>query len=110
LAEPTTPASGLIHFGVFQVNLRTGELRKNGSKMKLEGQPFQILALLLERPGDLVTREELEQKLWAPGTFVDFEHSINAAVSASARSLATQQIVPISLRRYPAAATASSTR
>lgn len=80
MAEPTTPASGLIHFGVFQVNLHTGELRKNGSKIKLEGQPFQILALLLERPGDLVTREELEQKLWAPGTFVDFEHSINAAV------------------------------
>jgi len=80
LAEPTTSASGPIHFGVFQVNLHTGELRKNGSKIRLEGQPFQILALLLERPGELVTREELEQKLWAPGTFVDFEHSINAAV------------------------------
>ena len=80
MAEPTTSASGPIHFGVFQVNLRTGELRKNGSKIKLEGQPFQILALLLERPGELVTREELEQRLWAPGTFVDFEHSINAAV------------------------------
>jgi len=62
------------------VNLHTRELRKNGSKIKLEGQPFQILVLLLERPGNLVTREELEQKLWSPGTFVDFEHSINAAV------------------------------
>jgi len=80
LTEPTTSASGPIRFGVFQVNLHTGELRKNGSKIKLEGQPFQILALLLERPGNLVTREELEHKLWAPGTFVDFEHSINAAV------------------------------
>jgi TolB-like protein/DNA-binding winged helix-turn-helix (wHTH) protein len=80
LAEPTTSGPRPIHFGVFQVNLHTGELRKNGSKIKLEGQPFQILALLLDRPGELVTREELEQKLWAPGTFVDFEHSINAAV------------------------------
>ena len=80
MAEPTTFASEPIHFGSFQVNLHTRELRKNGSKIKLEGQPFQVLALLLERPGKLVTREELEQKLWAPGTFVDFEHSINAAV------------------------------
>jgi TolB-like protein/DNA-binding winged helix-turn-helix (wHTH) protein/tetratricopeptide (TPR) repeat protein len=80
LTEPTTSASGPIHFSVFQVNLHTGEIRKNGSKIKLEGQPFQILALLLEQPGELVTREELEQKLWAPGTFVDFEHSINTAV------------------------------
>jgi len=80
LAEPTTSGPSPIHFGVFQVNLHTGELRKNGSRIKLEGQPFQILALLLGRPGELVTREELEQKLWAPGTFVDFEHSINAAV------------------------------
>ena len=80
MAEPTTSASGPIHFGAFQVNLHTRELWKSGSKVRLEGQPFQILALLLERPGELVTREELEQKLWAPGTFVDFEHSINAAV------------------------------
>ena len=80
MTEPTTSASGPIRFGVFQLNLHTGELRKNGSKIKLEGQPYQILALLLERPGQLVTREELEQKLWAPGTFVDFEHSINTGV------------------------------
>jgi TolB-like protein/DNA-binding winged helix-turn-helix (wHTH) protein/Flp pilus assembly protein TadD len=80
LTEPTTSASGPIRFGVFQVNLHTGELWKNGNKIKLEGQPFQILALLLERPGELVTREELEQKLWAAGTFVDFEHGINTAV------------------------------
>jgi len=80
VTEPTISASGAIHFGVFQVNLHTGELRKNGSRIKLEGQPFQILVLLLEQPGKLVTREELGQKLWAPGTFVDFEHSINAAV------------------------------
>ena len=54
MTEPTTSASGPIRFGVFQLNLHTGELRKNGSKIKLEGQPYQILALLLERPGELV--------------------------------------------------------
>ena len=80
MARLTTSAFRPVRFGVFQVNLHTGELWKNGSKIKLEGQPFQILTLLLERPGELVTREELEQKLWPPGTFVDFEHSINTAV------------------------------
>lgn len=80
MATHRTSASEPIHFGVFQVNLHTKELRKNGSKIKLEGQPFRILALLLERPGELVTREELEQRLWGDGTFVDFEHSINTGV------------------------------
>jgi TolB-like protein/DNA-binding winged helix-turn-helix (wHTH) protein/Flp pilus assembly protein TadD len=80
LAGLITSISAPIRFGVFQVNLRTGELWKNGAKIKLEAQPFQILVLLLERPGELVTREELEQKLWPSGTFVDFEHSINTAV------------------------------
>lgn len=80
MAGLTTSGSRPVRFGLFQVNLHTGELWKNGSKIKLEGQPFQILTLLLERPGELVTRDELEQKLWPPGTFVDFEHSINAAV------------------------------
>ena len=70
-----------IRFGVFEADLQAEELRKNGAKVKLEGQPFQILALLLERPGHVVTREEVKQKLWPTNTFVDFEHSINAAVN-----------------------------
>jgi TolB-like protein/DNA-binding winged helix-turn-helix (wHTH) protein/Tfp pilus assembly protein PilF len=80
MAGATTSPLSRIGFGVFEVDLRAGELRKNGSRVKLEGQPFQILALLLERPGQVVTREELQQKLWPADTFVDFEHSINAAV------------------------------
>ncbi len=69
-----------IRFGVFEVDLRSGELRKQGLKIKLQGQPIQILALLLERPGELVTREELREKLWPADTFVDFEHGLNAAI------------------------------
>ncbi|MCH6552710.1 MAG: tetratricopeptide repeat protein, partial [Acidobacteria bacterium] len=69
-----------VRFGVFEVDLRSGELRKQGLKIKLQGQPIQILALLLERPGDVVTREEIQKKLWPADTFVDFEHGLNAAI------------------------------
>jgi TolB-like protein/DNA-binding winged helix-turn-helix (wHTH) protein/Tfp pilus assembly protein PilF len=72
--------SGTVRFGAFQADLRSGELRKDGIKVKLEGQPFQVLAALLERPGQLVTREELQKQLWPDETFVDFEQGINAAV------------------------------
>lgn len=72
--------SRLVRFGVFEVDLKDGELRKNGSKVRLQDQPFQILALLLDRPGELVTREELRNRLWPADTFVDFDHSLNAAI------------------------------
>jgi len=71
----------LARFGVFELDLAAGELRKNGAKLGLQGQPFQVLALLLERAGDVVTREELRQKLWPADTFVDFDHSLNTAVN-----------------------------
>jgi DNA-binding winged helix-turn-helix (wHTH) protein len=70
-----------VTFGSFEVNLTTGELRKNGLKLKLGAQPFEILATLLERPGELVTREELRKKIWSTDTFVDFNHGLNAAVN-----------------------------
>jgi cholera toxin transcriptional activator len=63
------------------VDLAAGELRKNGARIRLQEQPFQILVLLLERPGEVVTREELRQKLWPADTFVDFDHSLNTAVN-----------------------------
>src|SRR5882672_2755832 len=69
-----------VQFGVFEVDLRAGELRRNGSKIKLQGQPFQILTMLLARPGEVVTREELQKKLWPADVFVDFDHSLNAAI------------------------------
>src|SRR5256886_15459638 len=80
-ASVATPAkSGVIRFGVFDFDLHAGELRKDGMRIRLEGQPLAILKMLLERPGGLVTREELQKKLWPADTFVDFEHSLNAAV------------------------------
>ena len=71
---------GAMRFGVFEVNARAGELRRKGVKVKLQEQPFQVLAMLLERPGEVVTREELQRRLWPADTFVDFDHSLNAAV------------------------------
>jgi eukaryotic-like serine/threonine-protein kinase len=71
----------IFRFGSFEVDLASEELRKNGLKIRLSGQPFQILVMLLERPGQVVTREELQKKLWPEGTFVDFDHSLNTAVN-----------------------------
>jgi Tol biopolymer transport system component/DNA-binding winged helix-turn-helix (wHTH) protein len=70
----------IVRFGVFEADLKTGELRRNGSKVRLQEQPFQILTVLLERPGDVVSREELRTRLWPSDTFVDFDHSLNTAV------------------------------
>src|SRR5580704_1672069 len=72
---------GRVRFGVFELDLRTGELRKRGSRIRLQEQPFQVLAMLLERPRELVTREELRQRLWTADTFVDFDHGLNKAIN-----------------------------
>src|SRR5579862_6796606 len=68
-------------FGVFEIDIPAGELRKHGLRIRLQEQPFQVLALLLEHPGDVVTREELQKKLWPADTFVDFDHGLNKAIS-----------------------------
>ena len=73
--------SRVARFGVFEIDLSAGELRKNGVKQRLQGQPFQVLTVLLERAGEVVTREELQQKLWPSDTFVDFDHSLNTAIN-----------------------------
>src|SRR5438876_6920551 len=70
-----------VRFGAFEAALATGELRKNGARIRLQEQPFQVLVFLLERPGEVVTREDLRQKLWPADTFVDFDHSLNTAVN-----------------------------
>jgi DNA-binding winged helix-turn-helix (wHTH) protein/WD40 repeat protein len=70
----------VIRFGTFEVDLRAGEVRKGGLKLKLSGQPFQVLAILLERPGDVFTRDELQKRLW-PDTFVDVDHNLNTAIN-----------------------------
>lgn len=70
-----------MRFGLFELDLSAGELRKSGVRLRLQGQPFQVLALLLERAGEVLTREELQQKLWPSDTFVDFDHSLNTAIN-----------------------------
>ena len=79
MAETQSPTR-VIRFGIFEADLRTGELRKDAVKLKFGGQPFQVLAILLERPGEVVTREELQKRLW-PDTFVDVERNLNTAIN-----------------------------
>jgi TolB-like protein/DNA-binding winged helix-turn-helix (wHTH) protein/Tfp pilus assembly protein PilF len=76
----STASTRIIRFGVFEVDLNAAELRKGGLRVKLPEQPFQILTVLLEKPGELVTREELRNRLWQSDTFVDFDHGVNNAV------------------------------
>jgi len=71
---------GTVRFGVYELDVRGGELRRNGIRVKLQEQPFQILQILLERPGEVITRDELRQKIWPSDTFVDFDHGINNAI------------------------------
>jgi Tol biopolymer transport system component/DNA-binding winged helix-turn-helix (wHTH) protein len=73
-------SSPITRFGTFELDFQTGELRRGGQKVKLQEQPFQVLSALLEHPGKIVTREELRSKLWPAETFVDFDHSLNAAI------------------------------
>ena len=71
----------MLRFGLFEVDLDSFELRKQGLKLKLAEQPFRVLAFLLERPGQIVSREELREKLWGNDTFVDFDQSLNKAIN-----------------------------
>jgi DNA-binding winged helix-turn-helix (wHTH) protein len=87
-------SSRIVRFSTFAVNLHTGELRKLRQKVKLQEQPWQVLAALLERPGELVTREELRNKLWPADTFVDFDHSLNAAVKRLREALGDSAETP----------------
>jgi DNA-binding winged helix-turn-helix (wHTH) protein len=85
--EPGAVFSRLVRFGLFELDMQTAELSKNGRKLKLQEQPFRLLALLLEHPGEVVTRERLKGALWPEDTFVDFEHSLNAAVAKLRQTL-----------------------
>jgi DNA-binding winged helix-turn-helix (wHTH) protein len=78
---PSSSEARLLRFGVFEVDLAAGELRKNGARIRLQEQPFQVLATLLEHAGQVVTRDDLRQKIWPADTFVDFDHSLNTAIN-----------------------------
>jgi TolB-like protein/DNA-binding winged helix-turn-helix (wHTH) protein/Flp pilus assembly protein TadD len=80
MSTPAPTSNRIIRFGAFEADLRTGELRKHGTRIKLQDQPFQVLVMLLDHPGELITREEIQRKLWPADTFVDFDHSLNTAI------------------------------
>ncbi len=116
LEEPTDHAR-IVRFEVFEVALRSGGLRKQGLKVKLQEQPFQILTMLLERPGEVVSRDELCKKLWPEDTFVDFDNSLNTGINKIREALGdfadNPRFVETLPRRgyrfiYPVAATSSS--
>lgn len=95
------PSEGGLRFDAYHVDLRTGELRKHGRKVRLAGRPFQILALLLERPGELLTRKEMQERLWSSDTFVDFEHGVNAAIQTLRRALCDSHKKPKFIETLP---------
>src|SRR6185312_16011493 len=94
LPPQASPTGKIIRFGVFEADLATGELRKSGVRVRLQEQPFQLLALLLERPGEMLTREDLQHKLWPGDTFVDFDHSLNTAVNKIREALGDSASTP----------------
>jgi DNA-binding winged helix-turn-helix (wHTH) protein len=91
----------VIRFGVFEADPRTGELLKQGRRVGLQEQPFQVLAFLLARPGELVTRDELRSKLWPSDTFVDFEHGLNKAISKVREALGDDSGTPRYVETLP---------
>src|SRR5580693_7197087 len=90
-----------IRFGVFEVDLQASELRKQGIKVKLQQQPFEVLVMLLERPGEVVTREEIQKRLWPADTFVDFERGLNRATNRLRESLGDEADRPRFIETLP---------
>src|SRR5207248_2034127 len=93
--------SSVVRFAEFELDLRTAELRKRGLRLRLQEQSFQVLAMLVARPGQLVTREELRQKLWPADTFVDFDHGLNAAVNKLREALSDSASAPRFIETLP---------
>ena len=97
----SVPLADQVRFGDFRVDLRTGELFKNGKKVRLQIQPFQVLALLVQRPGELVSRDELRDKLWPDNTFVDFDDGLNTAVRKLRQVLCDSPELPQYIETLP---------
>lgn len=99
----TSLSSGrqVVRFGAYEADLRAGELRKNGLRIRLPEQPFRVLTILLEHPGEIVTREELQKLLWPDGTFVDFEQGLNAAVKRLREALDDSAETPHLIETLP---------
>ena len=101
MAEVPAPPHGSVRFSSFELDLQSGELRKAGVLVGLQEQSFKVLAELLERPGDLVTRDQLRQRLWPNGTFVDFEHGLNAVINRLRETLGDSADSPRFIQTVP---------
>ena len=88
-------SSAILRFGVFEVDVRAGEVRKQGVRVKLQEQPFQVLTILVQRPGDVVTREELRSTIWQSDTFVDFDNGLNTSINKLREALGDSGFLPI---------------
>src|SRR6516165_2439603 len=88
-------------FGLFELNLRTGELRKAGTRVKLQDQPLKVLVALLEQPGEIVTREELKRRIWPEESFGDFDHAVNVAVAKLRSALSDSAETPRFVETLP---------
>lgn len=100
----------VLRFDGFELDFRSGELRKSGVKLRLQGQPIQVLAVLLKRSGELVTRDELRQEVWPEDTFVDFDHSLHNAIARIREALGDSAATPRYIERCRAEDTGSLPR
>src|SRR5258708_21219433 len=98
---PLQNSNHVIRFDTFELDLRTEELRRGGVRLPLQGRPLQALAILLRNPGELVTREQLRQELWADDTFVDFEHGLHNAVARLRSILGDDAVRPRFIETLP---------
>ena len=101
MASSHSPGPQVVYFDVYEADLRSGELRKQGLRVRLPEQPFRVLAILLEHPGEVVTRESLQKRLWSHGTFVDFEQGLNAAVKRLREALDDSAETPRLIETLP---------
>ena len=95
------PPQGVVRFGLFELDLVTGELRKSGLRVRLQEQAFRVLALLVDRPGDLITHEELKARIWPEAVFVDFEHGLHKAVNKLRHALGESAGTPRFVETLP---------
>src|ERR1700675_4492492 len=100
MAAPVQTARAL-RFDIFELDLRAGQLRKRGVRLRLQGQPLQVLAALLKHAGEVVTREELRGEVWAAGTFVDFDHSLHNAIARVREALGDSAEIPRYIETLP---------
>jgi cholera toxin transcriptional activator len=94
-------SSSVVRFGAFEVDFRNGELRKSGIRLKLPGQPLQVLEVLLEQPGTVIARDELRRRLWPADTFVDFDNALNTAVNKLREALCDTAANPHFIETLP---------